>query len=93
MNAASPIIVIWAAIPGAGKWRRYRDGVLVGAISNLGVEMSSRTIVSLGVWILFMVLIGTLTVGMALAFYVLLTLFFALVVGVLMLITRTRSEL
>lgn len=59
----------------------------------MGVEMSSRTIVSLGVWILFMVLIGTLTVGMALAFYVLLTLFFALVVGVLMLITRTRSEL
>jgi len=64
----------------------------VGAISKLGVEMSSRTIVSLGVWILLMVLIGTLTVGMALAFYVLLTIFFALVVGVLMLITRPRTE-
>lgn len=65
----------------------------MGAISNLGVEMSSRTIVSLGVWILLMVLIGTLTVGMALVFYVLLTIFFALVVGVLMLITRPRTEL
>lgn len=65
----------------------------MGAISKLGVEMSSRTIVSLGVWILLMVLIGTLTVGMALAFYVLLTIFFALVVGVLMLITRPRTEL
>ena len=64
----------------------------MGAISKLGVEMSSRTIVSLGVWILLMVLIGTLTVGMALAFYVLLTIFFALVVGVLMLITRPRTE-
>lgn len=40
-----------------------------------------------------MVLIGTLTVGMALAFYVLLTVFFALVVGILMLITRPRAEL
>lgn len=69
------------------------NGVRVGAISKLGVEMSSRTIVSLGVWILLMVLIGTLTVGMALAFYVLLTIFFALVVGVLMLITRPRTEL
>ena len=65
----------------------------MGAISKLGVEMSSRTIVSLGVWILLMVLIGTLTVGMALAFYVLLTVFFALVVGILMLITRPRTEL
>lgn len=50
--------------------------------------MSSRTIVSLGVWILFMVLIGTLTVGMALAFYISLTVFFAVLVGVLMLLSR-----
>lgn len=75
------------------KRRAQENGVRVGAISKLGVEMSSRTIVSLGVWILLMVLIGTLTVGMALAFYVLLTIFFALVVGVLMLITRPRTEL
>ena len=54
--------------------------------------MSSRTIVSLGVWILLMVLLGTLTVGMALAFYVVLTVFFALVVGLLMLMTRPNAE-
>lgn len=78
---------------GAGMVGACENGVRVGAISKLGVEMSSRTIVSLGVWILLMVLIGTLTVGMALVFYVLLTIFFALVVGVLMLITRPRTEL
>jgi hypothetical protein len=64
----------------------------VGTIISSGVEMSSRTIVSLGVWILLMVLLGTLTVGMALAFYVVLTVFFAVVVGVLMLITRPKAE-
>lgn len=64
----------------------------MGTIISSGVEMSSRTIVSLGVWILLMVLLGTLTVGMALAFYVVLTVFFAVVVGVLMLITRPKAE-
>ena len=54
--------------------------------------MSSRAIVSLGVWILAMVLIGTMTVGFALLFYVALTAFFAVVVGVMMLITRQREE-
>lgn len=54
--------------------------------------MSSRGIVSLGLWILLMVLLGTLTVGVALAFYVALTVFFALVVVVLMFITRDREE-
>lgn len=54
--------------------------------------MSSRAIVSLGVWILAMVLIGTMTVGAALLFYVALTAFFALVVGVLMLLTRRRAD-
>ncbi|KAA0685447.1 hypothetical protein [Azospirillum brasilense] len=54
--------------------------------------MSSRAIVSLGVWILAMVLIGTLTVGVALLFYVALTAFFAVVVAVLMLVTRQRDD-
>ncbi|AIB14620.1 membrane protein (plasmid) [Azospirillum argentinense] len=54
--------------------------------------MSSRAIVSLGVWILAMVLIGTLTVGVALLFYVALTAFFAVVVAILMLITRQRDN-
>lgn len=53
--------------------------------------MSSRSIVALGLWILLMVLLGTLTVGMALAFYVAVTVFFAVVVGVLMLVTRHRD--
>ncbi len=64
----------------------------MGTIISSGVEMSSRTIVSLGVWILLMVLLGTLTVGMAFAFYIALTVFFAVVVGVLMLITRPKAE-
>jgi len=54
--------------------------------------MSSRAIVSLGVWILAMVLLGTMTVGFALLFYVALTAFFAVVVVVMMLITRQREE-
>ncbi|AWJ92352.1 hypothetical protein Sp245p_21540 (plasmid) [Azospirillum baldaniorum] len=54
--------------------------------------MSSRAIVSLGIWILAMVLIGTLTVGVALLFYVALTAFFAVVVAILMLVTRQRDE-
>lgn len=54
--------------------------------------MSSRTIVSFGVWILLMVLIGTLTVGITMAFYAIMTVFLALLVGILMLVTRRRSE-
>lgn len=54
--------------------------------------MSSRAIVSLGVWILAMVLIGTLTVGVALLFYVALTAFFAVVAAILMLVTRQRDD-
>lgn len=54
--------------------------------------MSSRTIVSLGVWILLMVLIGTLTVGITMAFYAVMTVFFALLVGILMIVTRRRPE-
>jgi len=54
--------------------------------------MSSRAIVSLGVWILLMVLVGTMTVGVALAFYVVLTAFFALVVGTLTILSRRRAE-
>jgi hypothetical protein len=62
-----------------------------GATNRSGVEMSSRAIVSIGVWILVMVLVGTLTVGMAIAFYVMMTLFFAALVGVLMVLTRRRD--
>lgn len=54
--------------------------------------MSARAIVSLGVWILAMVLIGTMTVGLALAFYLLLTLCFALVVAALTLLSRRREN-
>ncbi len=54
--------------------------------------MSSRAIVSLGVWILAMVLVGTMTVGFALLFYVALTAFFAVVVVIMMLITRQRDD-
>ncbi|UKJ74673.1 hypothetical protein [Azospirillum brasilense] len=54
--------------------------------------MSSRAIVSLGIWILAMVLLGTLTVGVALLFYVALTAFFAVVVVIMMVITRQRDD-
>lgn len=54
--------------------------------------MSSRAIVSLGIWILAMVLLGTMTVGFALLFYIALTAFFAVVVVVMMLISRQRDD-
>lgn len=54
--------------------------------------MSARVIVSLGVWILAMVLVGTMTVGLALVFYAIMTAFFAVVVGVLMVLTRRPVE-
>jgi hypothetical protein len=54
--------------------------------------MSARAIVSLGIWILAMVLLGTMTVGLALAFYVLLTLCFAVVVAGLTLLVRRRDN-
>jgi len=54
--------------------------------------MSSRGIVTLGLWILLMVLVGTMTVGMALAFYAAMTAFFAVVVLILMVVTRHRED-
>lgn len=54
--------------------------------------MSSRSIVALGLWFLLMVLVGTMTVGMALAFYLAVTAFFAVVVAVLMVVTRHRED-
>lgn len=54
--------------------------------------MSARIIVSLGIWILLMVLVGTMTVGFAMAFYVAMTVFFAILVGVMMFISRRRAE-
>ncbi|CAO3430904.1 hypothetical protein [Azospirillum doebereinerae] len=54
--------------------------------------MSSRAIVSLGVWSLAVVLLGTLTVGAALVFYVGLTAFFALVAIALSVLSRRRAE-
>ncbi|HYD65764.1 hypothetical protein [Azospirillum sp.] len=54
--------------------------------------MSARTIVSLGLWILLMVLVGTMTVGIALAFYVAMTAFFGAVVAVMMIIARHRTH-
>jgi len=54
--------------------------------------MSARAIVSLGVWILAMVLIGTMTVGLALAFYLMLTLAFAVVVAGVTLFARRRDS-
>lgn len=54
--------------------------------------MSARIIVTLGVWILVMVLIGTMTVGLTGTFYLAMTAFFAAVVGVMMLLSRRRGE-
>ncbi|HYG90308.1 MAG TPA: hypothetical protein VD978_29080 [Azospirillum sp.] len=54
--------------------------------------MSSCSIVLLGLWILLMVLVGTMTVGVALAFYVAMTVFFAVVVVILMIATRHRED-
>lgn len=54
--------------------------------------MTARTIVLLGVVILLMVLVGTMTVGMTPAFYVATTTFFAILVAVLMLVSRGRSN-
>lgn len=54
--------------------------------------MSSRAIVLLGVWILVMVLMGTMTVGISLIFYIGLTAFFTLVVGGLTLLSRRRAD-
>ncbi|PWC34018.1 hypothetical protein [Azospirillum sp. TSO35-2] len=54
--------------------------------------MSARVIVSLGVWILVTVLLGTLTIGLALAFYVLLTVCFAVLVLALTLLARRRDD-
>ncbi|PWC87235.1 hypothetical protein TSH100_10620 [Azospirillum sp. TSH100] len=54
--------------------------------------MSARTIVSLGVWILAMVLIGTMTVGLALAFYLMLTVACAVVAAGLTLLARRREN-
>lgn len=53
--------------------------------------MSARIIVTLGIWILAMVLMGTMTVGSATAFYVVITLFFAAVVGIMTVISRRRD--
>lgn len=54
--------------------------------------MSAQTIVSMGVWILVMVLVGTMTVGVTLAFYLAMTAFFGVIVAVLTVITRRRLE-
>lgn len=67
-------------------------GLLQGRFKRVGQPMSSRAIVSLGVWILAMVLIGTMTVGLALFFYVALTVFFAIIGLIMMLVTRHRDE-
>ncbi|HEY0832603.1 MAG TPA: hypothetical protein VGE72_01735 [Azospirillum sp.] len=54
--------------------------------------MSARTIVSLGLWILLMVLVGTMTIGFALAFYLAMTAFFGAVVAVMMVVARHRAQ-
>ncbi|MBK1842646.1 hypothetical protein JHL17_35155 [Azospirillum sp. YIM B02556] len=54
--------------------------------------MSARAIVSLGVWILAMVLLGTMTVGLALAFYLMLTLCFTVIAAGLALLARRRED-
>jgi len=53
--------------------------------------MSARIIVTLGIWFLVMVLLSTLTVGFATAFYVAMTAFFAAVVGIMMVVSRRRG--
>jgi hypothetical protein len=55
------------------------------------VVMSARAIVLMGVWSLFMVLLGTLTVGIGLMFYLFMLLLFAAITGVLVLVARHHS--
>ncbi len=54
--------------------------------------MSSRVIVSLGIGILAMVLIGTMLVGAALLFYAVMTAVFAVVIAILALATRRPKD-
>lgn len=53
--------------------------------------MSTRATVALGVWVLLMVLVGTMTVGVTAAFYLGMVVVLALIVAVLMVLTRRRG--
>jgi hypothetical protein len=53
-----------------------------------GLELSARAIVMIGVSSLFMVLLGTLTVGIGLAFNVGMGLLFSTLIAVLLVISR-----
>ncbi|MBI1206458.1 MAG: hypothetical protein GC191_04120 [Azospirillum sp.] len=53
--------------------------------------MSARTIVLMGVWSLFMVLLGTMTVGNSLAFYIFMATILAAAVGLLVFVSRRSS--
>lgn len=72
--------------------QRLRASIEAVQPGGLETPMSSRSIVALGLWILLMVLVGTMTVGVALAFYAAVTAFFAVLVGVLMVVTRHRDD-
>jgi hypothetical protein len=52
--------------------------------------MSALQIVALGLWVLLMVLVGTITVGFTLVFYAALVSFSAVVAVVLMVISRRK---
>jgi len=54
--------------------------------------MSARTIVLMGVWSLFMVLVGTFTYGLSLTIYVVMAVIFAVGVGVILLSQRLAGR-
>jgi ABC-type nickel/cobalt efflux system permease component RcnA len=54
--------------------------------------MSDRAIVALGVWLLLLVLMGTATIGIAMAFYIALGLVMLLLAAILFVTSRRRTS-
>ncbi|EWY41389.1 membrane protein [Skermanella stibiiresistens SB22] len=54
--------------------------------------MSDRAIVALGVWLLLLVLMGTATIGIAIAFYIALGLVMLLLAAILFVTSRRRTS-
>lgn len=60
--------------------------------SGSGLDMTTRATVAMGVWVLLMVLIGTMTVGIASSFYLGMVGVLAVVVAALMIVSRYRGQ-
>jgi len=54
--------------------------------------MSDRAIVALGVWLLLLVLMGTATVGIAIAFYIGLGAVIAVLATIMFIVARKRAN-